>query len=219
MHIQATRECFALCKHCAQRSCMNTCMVAHAQHRFLVFANKTTLAVAGVCGHVSVYGLLGECAHVFLSMWVHVYFFSAIWNECWALISFGDICGSGWHCICGYPPSPYPPLLPSDQISPVSSFPVEDHWGGNPSIENGRGGEIYDWRAAAPTLFVLVLTTTCTMRHHDLTPAHTRPRDLTTPFHATSLHSHMFLARTVPPHSHLYFGYNTNHPGTPPYPN
>ena len=26
-------------------------------------------------------------------------------------------------------PSPYPPLLPSDKTSFVSSFPVEDHWG------------------------------------------------------------------------------------------
>ena len=32
-----------------------------------------------------------------------------------------------------------------------------------------RGGETYDWRAAAPTLFILVLTATCTMCHQDLT--------------------------------------------------
>ena len=33
------------------------------------------------------------------------------------------------------------------------------------------------------------------------------PRTLTTPVHATTLHSHMFPTRTAPPHSHLYFGY------------
>jgi len=77
-------------------------MLAHAQHQFLVFANKSTLAVAGACGHVSVYRLIGGCAHALLSMWVHAYFFSATCNERWALISFGDICGSACHCICGY---------------------------------------------------------------------------------------------------------------------
>jgi len=66
---------------------MNTWVLAHAQHQFLVFANKTTLAVAGACEHVSAYGLFGGCAHALLSMWVHAYFFSAICNELWALIS------------------------------------------------------------------------------------------------------------------------------------
>jgi len=41
---------------------------------FLVFANKKTLVVAGTCGHVSAYGLLGQCAHELLSMWGHAYF-------------------------------------------------------------------------------------------------------------------------------------------------
>jgi len=31
---------------------MNTCMLAHTQHQFLVFANKTTLVVGCACGHV-----------------------------------------------------------------------------------------------------------------------------------------------------------------------
>jgi len=85
-------------------------MLAHAKHQFIVFANKTTLAVAGACGHVSAYGLLGGCAHALLSMWVHAYFFSAICNERWALSSFGDICGSTCQCICG---SPFPLPIPS----------------------------------------------------------------------------------------------------------
>jgi len=73
---------------------MNTCMLVHAQHQFLVFANKTTRPVDGACGHVSAYGLISGCAHALLSMWVHAYFFSAICNERWALISVGDICES-----------------------------------------------------------------------------------------------------------------------------
>ena len=54
-------------------------MLAHTQHQFIMFANKTTLAVAGVCRHVSAYGLLGGCAHALLSMWVHAYFFFAMY--------------------------------------------------------------------------------------------------------------------------------------------
>jgi len=67
-----------------------------------------------------------------------------ICNERWALIGFGDICGSICHYICGYtltipPLRPYPPLLQSDQISLVSSFSVEGHWGGTPFLDhNGR---------------------------------------------------------------------------------
>jgi len=37
-----------------------------------------------------------------LSMWVHAYFFSAICNEHWVLISFGHICLSYYPCSCGY---------------------------------------------------------------------------------------------------------------------
>jgi len=33
-----------------------------------------------------------------------------------------------------------------------------------------RSGETYDWRAAAPTLGVFMLTATSTMRRQDLTP-------------------------------------------------
>jgi len=57
---------------------MNTCMLAHIQQQFLLFVNKTMIVVTGACGHVSAYGLLGGCAHTLLSMWVHVYSFSAV---------------------------------------------------------------------------------------------------------------------------------------------
>jgi len=113
-------------------------MLAHAQHQFLVFANKTTLAVVGACGHVSAYGLLGGCAHAFLSM-VHAYFFSAICNERWALISFGDICGLACHCICGYtltiPPSHTLPYYPRNNI-PRVLFPSSRPLGGTPTLDH-----------------------------------------------------------------------------------
>jgi len=67
---------------------------------FMLLSSSRTPTVS--CGHVSAYGLLGECAHMFLSMWVHVYLFSAIHNEHWALISFSDICVPACHCLCGY---------------------------------------------------------------------------------------------------------------------
>ena len=47
---------------------MNTCRFAHDQCRFLVFANKKMLVVAGACAHVSAYGLLGGCAHALVSV-------------------------------------------------------------------------------------------------------------------------------------------------------
>jgi len=65
---------------------------------------------------------------------------------------------------------------------------VEDHWGGTPSVRARR--ITYDWRAAAPTLFVFVLIATCTMARQHLTPSlppHSRP--------------------SPAPHSHLCFGY------------
>ena len=50
----------------------------------------------------------------------------------------------------------------------------------------------------------------CLRAHHSLVHAlpspHTRPRTLTTPVHATTLHSHLLPANTPAPHSHLYFG-------------
>ena len=43
--------------------------------------------------------------------------------------------------------------------------------------------------------------------HHAPPRPHTRPGTLTTPLHATTLHSHLLPANTPVPHSHLYFGY------------
>ena len=85
----------------------------------------------------------------------------------WASLSLSFYLWSYSH----HSPSPFLPLLPSDQTSLVSSFPVEDHLVGTPTLNhNGFGGETYDWRVAALNLFVCVLTDTCTMRCQDLTP-------------------------------------------------
>ena len=49
--------------------------------------------------------------------------------------------------------------------------------------------------------------------HHGLPRSHTWTRTLTTPLHATTLHSHVLSAHTPVPHSHLCFGYKQPIPG------
>jgi len=145
---------------------MNTCMLAHTQHQFLVFANKTTLAVAGACGHVSAQWVCTRASH-------HVS--ACILLSCdmqRTLISFGDICGSACHCICGYTLTiPPPHTLPYYTRIKHPSCPLSQlktNGGGLPPSE--RDSKTYDWRAAVPTFFVCVLIAACTMAHQDLTP-------------------------------------------------
>ena len=130
-------------------------MLVHAQRQFLVFANKTMLAVAGACGHVNAYGLLSGCAHAHLSMWVHAYFFSAIFNERWALISFYDIVRSDCHCICAYTLTISPlhtlPYYPQTKHPSCFLSLLKTIGGGLPPSEHG--GKTYDWHAAA-TIFL-----------------------------------------------------------------
>jgi len=53
----------------------------------------------------------------------------------------------------------------------MSSFPGYDYWGRTPPPQSwARGGETCDWRAAALTLFIFIITATCTMLRQDLTP-------------------------------------------------
>jgi len=48
---------------------------------------------------------------------------------------------------------------------------VHNYSGGTPPPQSwARCGNTYDWCAAAPTLFVFVLTATCSMLRRDLTP-------------------------------------------------
>jgi len=79
------------------------------------------------------------------------------------------------HCICGHNLTILPlhtlPYCPQSKQSPCPLSQLKTIWLGLPlSIKWARGGKPYDWRAAAPNLFVCVLTTTCTMHHQNLTP-------------------------------------------------
>ena len=192
---------YAVSVQYTQRSCMNTCMVAHTQYRFLVFANKTALVVAGACGHVSVYRLLGGCAPAFLSMWVHAYFCCVICNERWALISFSDICGPASHGICVYtltiPPPHTLPYYPGTQhlLCSLSQWDPPQ-WGGFLGTTWARGGDTYDWCASAPTLFVFVLTTICTMLLQGL-------RSGLTPTQHPCMHPHFTPTFSLPTLLHL----------------
>jgi len=58
---------------------------------------------------------------------------------------------------------PHPPLFTLGPTSPVSSFPVEDHLVGTPTLDHNGRAAAKHWRATAPNLFVCVLTATCTM--------------------------------------------------------
>ena len=120
----------------AQRCCMNTYMFAHAQRRVLVFTKQTLrLVVAGTCGHVSACSLLGGCARVLLSMWVHA-------CKRWVLITFGDTCVPACHCICGYTLTiPLPHTLSyylQTLHSPCPLFKATTIGGGLPPPDHGR---------------------------------------------------------------------------------
>jgi len=107
-------------------------------------------------------------ARVLLSMWVHAYFFFAICNVHWVLISFGDICLSAYPCSCSY-------ILTIPHLHTLPYYPRTKHPSCPLSQLRVIGGGLppfkpYDWRAAAPTLLVFVLVATCTMACKDLTP-------------------------------------------------
>ena len=148
-------------------------------------------------------------ARALLSMWVHAYFFSAICNEHWVLISFGDICLSACPCSCGctltIPPPhtlPYYPWTkhPSCALSQLKtiwlwlpSSIIMDVWWRNLRLARGSAKSV---RLHAHSYL-----------HHAPSRPHTRPRTLATPLNSTTLHSHVFPTHTPVPHSHLYFGY------------
>ena len=159
------------------------------------------------CGHVSACGLLGGCAHASLTMWVHVHFYCAMYNERWALISSCDICVPACHCICGYtltiPPPPHTlPYYPRTQYLPRPLCQTTIIGGGLPSLDHGRV-------AVKPTIGARQrrlclsscspLPAPCSANTPHLA-LHTHN---TTPLHATTLHSHLPLY-LHPPHTHTF---------------
>jgi len=107
---------------------------------------------------------------------------------------------SACHCCCGYiPPFPYPPLLPSDAISPVSSFPGHDHWGGlPPSIMGARPRNLRLARGSADS--------GCLRAHRYLHHAPPTPDPASHP-HNTLACNHSSLPPSSvlpPPHTHTF---------------
>ena len=141
--------CAYLLFACACHAPSCTCpSCAHAQHlparALLKPASACCLRVfamlvflAHTCGHVSAYSLLGGRAHALLSMWVHAYFYCAIYNKLWALISFSDICVPACYCICGYTltiPLPHTlPYYPGTQHPPCPLSQATTIGGGLPA--------------------------------------------------------------------------------------
>jgi len=131
---------------------------------------------------------------------------SAVFNERWVLIIFGDICGPAchYHCICGYTltiPPPY--TLPYYPRTNHPSCPLPQFktiWGGLPQLTMGaRRRNLRLARGSADS----VCPRTHRYLHHAPPRPHTRPRTHTTPLHAITLHSHLPLY-SHPPHTHTF---------------
>jgi len=93
-------------------------------------------------------------------------------------------------------PSPYPPLLPSDQHPPCPLSQLKTIWLGlPPSII--MGARWRNLRLARDSAESVCLRAHCYLHHAPPRP-HTRPRTLTTPLYATTLHTS--LPRAPCPH-------------------
>ena len=95
--------------------------------------------IAQTCEHASAYGMVctRACKHV-----VHAYFYCAIYNERWTLISFGDMCVPARHCCGSYnltiPPSYTLAYYPRTQHPPCPLSQDTGDCGGTPSLDHGR---------------------------------------------------------------------------------
>ena len=131
-----------------------------------------------------------------------------IYTKIWALISFSAICVPAYHCSGGYvltiPPPHTLPSYPRTQHPPCPLSQVTTTGGGLPPLSHRRA-------VTTPTTGArkrrLCLSSCSPLSFHTPPRPHTRPRTLTTPLHATTLHSHLPPANTPAPHSHLYFSY------------
>jgi len=160
------------CRHGFLLACMPAASVTRMMFMLLSSSCTPTLS----CGHVSAYGQVGGCAHALLSMWVHACLFSAICNKYSALISFGDICGSVCHYICGYPLASYSPTTIGPSI-PRVLFPRPRPWGGGLplSIMGAWQRNLRSVRGSADYVCLL-------FRHYlQHAPPKTRPPPHTTP--------------------------------------
>ena len=118
---------------------MNTCMFAHAQCSFLLFAKNACCR-----------WYMRTCDCVRSAWWVctgaskHVdaHFYRAIYNESWALISFCDIYVPACHCIFGYTLTIHPPYtIPYynwTQHSPCPLSQATNIGGDSPPFDHGR---------------------------------------------------------------------------------
>ena len=109
--------------------------------------------------------------------------------------------------------SPFPLPIPSTttlgQNIPRVLFPSSRQLGGD-SLPRSAGAKLMigaRQRQCGSADFVC-LRAHCYL-HHGLPRSDHWPRTLTTPLHATTLHSHLLPTHILVPHSHLYFGYKT----------
>jgi len=124
---------------------------------------------------MSAYGLLGGCAHALLSMWVRSYssLRYAMNDGHWKVsVTFVGLFVIVFAVIL----SPFPlPMTSPTTLGPNIPCVLFPSWRPlgrkSPPRWWARGGDTYNWRAAAPTLFAFVLAGTCTMLRQDLTPS------------------------------------------------
>jgi len=136
------------------------------------------------------------CKHV-----VHAYFYCAICNERWTLISFGDICVPACHCCCGYTltitPSHTLPYYPQTQHPPSPLSQGTTIWGGlPPSIMSTRQRNLRLARGSADS--------GCLRSHRYLHHAPPRPHPASHPHHTLACNHSSLPPPSVlpPPHTH-----------------
>jgi len=131
------------CQHapCLAHACANV-LFAHVCHTCCVCIDLSSLTFtySPLGGRARASKLVHVCAlcdiqrgsaRALLSMWVHAYFFSAICNEHWVLISFGHICLYVYPCSCGYtltiPPPHTLPYYTQTKHPSCPLSPIQDH--------------------------------------------------------------------------------------------
>ena len=206
---------------CLFNACANI-QFAHVCHTCCVYVDLSSRIFA--------YGPLSGCVHAPLSLCMHAHCYCAIYSEgvharfstcgCMHISSLQYVTNTGFRLvletfvylrilalavILSPFPLPYPPSLPSDKHAPCPLSQLKTIWLGLPPsiimVVQRRNLRLVRGSADSACLRARRYL------HHAPPRPHTRPRTLTTPLHATILHSHLLPAHTPAPHSHLYFGY------------